>query len=81
MTRRYVLHPGKVESKSDGQIHYVSAARLADLYGVSLRDCITYPYGDDTDSRFKRMSWRDPVGVIHLHPRYDGNYTLPGGAK
>lgn len=80
MTRRYVLHPGRVTSKADGQSHYINAAQLADLYGVSLRDCITYPAGDDTESRFKRQLWRDPVGAIHLHPRYDGNYQLPGGA-
>ncbi len=77
-SRRYVLHPGTVESRNDGQRHYVSAAQLADLYKVSLRDCIIYPTGDDTDSRFKRQAWRDPVGAVHLRPRYDGVYNLPG---
>lgn len=79
MNRRYVLHPGKVRSKNDGQVNYIGAAQLADCYGVSLRDCITYPVGSDAESVIMRRIWRDPVDAVHLHPKYDGNYTLPGG--
>lgn len=80
MNRRYVLHPGPVKSRNDGQVHFIGAAQLADLYNVSLRDCITYPTGCGTESVIRRRIWRDPVDAVHLHPRYDGNYQLPGGA-
>lgn len=80
MTRRYVLHPGYVRSKNDGQLHYVGAAQLADLYSVSLRECITYPQDGGTEGAIRRRLWRDPVGAIHLRPKFDGDYTLPGGA-
>lgn len=81
MNRRYVLHPGPVKSRNDGQVHYISAAQLADRYGVSLRECITYPQDGGTEGAIKRRLWRDPVDAVHLYPRHDGNYQLPGDSK
>lgn len=65
---RYILHPGTVKSKTDGQEHYISAARLARLYGLNLVDCIVHT---------EPKSYAFNVYDIHLHPRYDGDYTLP----
>lgn len=31
---RYVLHPGPIISKNDGDLHYINAPRLARLYGL-----------------------------------------------
>ena len=74
---RYVLHPGKVKSRNDGQIHFVSARPLAACYGVPFRECVVYPAGKDDWSVLIRREWRDPPGAIHLYPRYDGCYELP----
>jgi hypothetical protein len=65
----YILCPGYVRSKNDGQIHYVGAKKLADLYRVNFRDCRVL--------REDRLSTVPPDG-IYLHPRYDGDYALPG---
>ena len=71
--RRFVLHPGDVISRTDGQRHYVGVLQLSKLYGVPMANCVIYPGRDDP----RRLYWRDPVGAIHLHPRYDGDYSLP----
>lgn len=66
---RYIVHPGKVVSMKDGDIHNVSAQRLMQLYRVNPRDCITADqalHGYEYNGR-----------EIHLFPRYDGNYKLP----
>lgn len=68
-TPLYVLHSGMVKSATDGQVHYVGAAPLANLYGVSMRDCVIYV----SEDRLPRGS----RPLVHLYPRDDGNYTLP----
>lgn len=72
MKRKYVLHPGNITRNSDGQSHYVTAAKLADLYGVSLRDCIT-DLGDGSHATLT------VPGATHLYPRADGDYRLLDG--
>lgn len=74
--RIYVLHPGFVRSRSDGQEHYISAAQLASLYGVKARDCLIYP----ADEIAQRL-WRDLPGALHLSPRGDGDYSLSTGDR
>lgn len=68
MKPRYVLHPGTVRSKSDGDKHFVGAGQLANLYRVNMSDCVVYSKG-------MRL---DVPGDIHLYPRHGGNYLLPG---
>lgn len=63
--KRYILHPGYITSRSDGQSHWISAAMLADLYGVHLRDCIVDGPGYRRDTLAK---------LEHLYPRDDGDY-------
>lgn len=66
---RYALHPSKVKSQNDGQIHYVSADDLCELYGVSPLDCIVIDKS--------RHLWDELTDdLIHLHPRRDGKYEL-----
>ncbi len=64
----FVLHPGFVRSKNDGQTHYVTAAMLRHVYGLDrfkgARVIVQYP-GD----RFGHT----PQGH-HLYPREDGRY-------
>ena len=73
---RYVLCPGYVISRSDGQRHYVSADALRRLYGVQPSECVTYPQGNDSEADIRRRIWIDPPGAICLMPRYDGDYRL-----
>lgn len=67
-----MLHPGRVTSRNDGQRHYISALRLAELYGVNLRDCVVCDALSDPSWR----AYREQAGDIHLHPRADGDYRL-----
>jgi hypothetical protein len=66
--KRYMLHPGYVFSQTDGDRHWVSADRLADLYGVPMGQCCIERCPTDGLRR---------GGLIHLTPRTDGDYTLP----
>ena len=69
---RYVLHPGYVISANDGQEHFISGPRLAALYGLNIGDRKVVVFGD-------MPTYRELPGDVHLHPRYDGNDSLPGG--
>jgi hypothetical protein len=64
---RYVLHPGYVISATDRDQHFIGGPRLANLYGVDIRNCV---YGDVP-------GYSEQKGDVHLRPRIDGNYTLP----
>lgn len=72
MAVKYVLHPGYVRSQYDGQTHFISGKRLADLYRLPHHSYTIYPQDD-----VRRRQWRDPPGAIHLFPRSTGDYTLP----
>lgn len=64
---KYVLHPGYVKSISDGDVHYISAQKLAALYGVDFKKCIIY-----IDSLANKAY---PEGdYMHLFPNYNGKY-------
>ena len=67
---RYVLHPGYVRSATDGQDHFIGGVQLAALYGVNILDLYGVVFGH-------RPGYREQPGDVHLHPRYDGNYSLP----
>lgn len=70
MVVKYALHPGYVRSKNDNDEHFVSGTQLARLYGVKLGECIEYGGAN-------RNGYTKVEDLIHLHPRRDGNYTLP----
>lgn len=68
---RYVLFPGYVTSRSDGQRHFISGKKLAGLYGVEYRKCLViqtyhshrhYGVGLDDD--------------VRLFPQSSGDYSL-----
>ena len=67
--KRYVLHPGYIKSRSDGDWHYIDAYRLAKLYGVPLHECIVVDA-----NRPETFRSRDLSGFKHLYPREDGKY-------
>ena len=70
--QRYLLCPGDVMSKTDVKYHYVGAHDLARLYGVRMDQCEVRP-----GRMFARFGWRPKEGLIELHPRYHGDYSLP----
>ncbi len=79
MTARYLLCPGPVRSRTDGDWHHVTASRLAMLYGVPMGECIVLPL-DWYNGQCLRA--RVASGeLIELRPRFDGNYTLPEPAR
>ena len=70
MSKKYALHPGVITSKSDGEEHYISAGRLADLYQLRTNEYVVWG-GDD-------RYWDD---YIHLFPSYHGNYGRPDAQR
>ena len=66
MAIKYVLCPGPVMSKSDGQWHHIDARTLARLYGVPMSECVVYDPRRQVES----------LGLIRLTPRYHGDYTV-----
>lgn len=71
---RYVLCPGMVTSRYDGQDHYVSARQLARLYGVDMKLCVIFATNPGRSLSEDRSRY---PGLIFLGPRYNGDYTLP----
>ena len=67
--KKYIVRPGYVMSKYDGDRHYISASQLIHLHGVQISECIIVRGPED---HYKLMGInRD---LISLFPRADGNY-------
>lgn len=71
----YVIHPGTVISRSDGQFHHVSAADLVRLYGLRPGEYVVYRKPQPGEPE---VIYRTPRPIVHLHPDYNGVYRLPG---
>ena len=71
MTKAYVCIGGYVYSKADGDRHYISPYRLAELYKVNPDLC--YFAIDDTDPLLLALDIENLIGLI---PKYDGDYNL-----
>ena len=68
MTRKIFIHPGYVRSITDGDHHIIGARDLARCYGLKLSEVTVVP-------RWKEPgAYADPLGSIHLYPRYHGDY-------
>jgi hypothetical protein len=61
----------EVKSKTDGDIHYIGASKLAKLYGVKYSDCIVY--NDEIVPSMTHQEWKQ---YIHLFPKRDGRYNV-----
>jgi len=79
MDKKYLVFPGKVISRHDGDSHFITADKLIRLFGVKREECIIINSLDEagrimnTEPGFQKM--------IHLSPRWDGDYTLPNANK
>lgn len=79
---KYLLVPGLVRSKTDGNSHFVQASRLAQLYGVQMGECYVLPkaHPNNTITRRNLLERAQRGELIALVPRDDGKYELPKGA-
>lgn len=64
---KYILVPGTIVSQYDEDQHYINAARLAHLYGVSMDECVVW----HTDSPGGPPG---PSGALLLLPDAYGRY-------
>jgi hypothetical protein len=67
---KYFCCGGWITSKNDGQKHYISAHRVAELYKVNSEECLFKP-------KEKPLLGVETKGLIRLNPRDDGDYALP----
>lgn len=67
----YIICPGWITSKNDGQRHYIGAMQLMRLYGMSHR---THDVHIHPEGRHEYLGWNPPSDAVYLHPRYDGDY-------
>lgn len=73
--KKYLVIPGTVVSKNDGQKHFINSKDLCHLYGVDPKEC----YFASSEQLGHTMGL--PDGLIILTPKYDGNYALPTGSE
>lgn len=71
--KKYVIYPGWVGSRNDGDRHFVSSTQLMELHRVAPSECVIMrsgvrPHGVSKD-------------LIPLFPRTDGNYHNYEGEK
>ena len=77
--KKYLLFPGNIQSKTDRDIHYICASKLAQLYGVKMAECVI------AEQNVNSPRYPAPIGytkeftnrLIRLYPDYSGDYTLP----
>src|SRR5437763_16714066 len=72
--KRYVLCPGPVTSKIDGDLHYITARQLAFLYQVPMNEC----YVDSGSMHWKTGKTQEHLdSLIWLFPDFHGRYKVP----
>ena len=69
--KKYIIRPGYVVSRYDGQEHYISASALMNLYGVRISECVIIRSSQDY---YKLRGFKREL--INLAPRTDGIYDL-----
>lgn len=70
---RFIIHPGWIRSKNDGDIHWISGAMLMRLYRVFSHESVIV---DEKNFPGSEASYRERPGDIHLYPNYYGNYYI-----
>lgn len=69
---KYCIHEGYVTSKNDGEEHFITGARLIELYHLNPSECKITRYPFDST----RNLGMNHDGLQCLYPRYDGDYSL-----
>lgn len=70
MKKQYIVYPGFIHSRNDGDLHYISFGRLMRLYNVHPHECINA-------SVKGILNGMDITDKIQLFPDYSGKYELP----
>ena len=73
MKIKYIVYPGRLCSKNDGDTHFISYSQLVALYKVDQRECIDFNTLCESEVRILKESDEE---YAHLHPMYHGNYEL-----
>lgn len=68
---KYIVFPGFVRSKNDGDEHFIGAGRLIRLHGINPRECLIVPHGQDPGIV---LAGRDCSDLKVLRPNYHGIY-------
>lgn len=72
-TVKYAGYPGTITSKTDRDVHFISADKLMALYRAPKRECMVISsareYGDPRKKELTK-------NLIPLYPSHDGNYEL-----
>lgn len=66
---KYIVRPGYVFSRSDGDRHYISADKLIELHQVPISECVIIANKKDL---YKLKGLKREL--INLFPRTDGKY-------
>ncbi|MBL7141786.1 hypothetical protein ISS21_01675 [Patescibacteria group bacterium] len=69
--KRYICFGGRVISRHDRDIHFVSAYRVAELYGLNPNEC--YFANEEEPATYYGL----PKDLPKFFPRGDGNYKKP----
>ncbi len=73
---KYLVFPGYVVSKNDGDMHFISARQLIRLYGVQVDQCLVASSDPHTLNFF--ISRHHSLNkLINLKQDRSGNYKLP----
>lgn len=70
---KYVLHPGYIRSKSDGDLHFIGVSQLLRLYDVKRSECIVWDVNFPERNGFSLNS----PDYKHLYPKSNGDYYIP----
>ena len=66
---KYLICPGMVTSKTDGDRHYITANQLISLYRVKRSECVVMPKNN--------RGYIPDDELIRLSPDYNGRYIVP----
>ena len=76
MKLKYVIYPGMVRSRTDGQYHYIGSRKLMGLYGVDPSECVVFDPATWWPTSFYRMAEEDHKGLVKLMPQESGVYDV-----
>lgn len=71
--KKYILHPGLIQSINDREWHRINSAELAALYHVPLHEC--WIVTTETDAY--AISSEEWHALPHLYPDPWGRYEMP----
>lgn len=71
--RNIMLHPGKVRSISDGDIHDIGVSQLIELYKIRPTDGVVV-FDQSNPTHTQEYEVRHSIGRVHLYPKEDGAY-------